>query len=144
MNAPGMDLNASLLDSHYTEWRLLSEQPCNVLLEGTVGATDAVLRLLHPHIGKPIAQHDPPAVFDLPSGEARALVLRDAPALSRDDQRRLLAWMDGKGSRTQVIATASRPLFPLVAAGLFENALYYRLNILLMRVGAPFQPGVAE
>jgi hypothetical protein len=132
--APATD--APPLDGDHTEWRLLSERPCNVLLEGAVPATDAVLRLWHAHICEPIAWHQPPAPLDLPSSEAGALILRDATALNRDEQRRLLAWMDGMGSRTQVITTASCPLFALVAAGLFDAALYYRLNVLLLRVAS--------
>ncbi|SRR5689334_18423079 len=135
-SAPRADVDASLMDGYHIEWRILREQANNVLLEGTVADTDAVLRLLQPHMCEPVAHHGPPATLDLPSGEIRALVLRDAGALSRNDQRRLLAWMDGKGSRTRVITTASRPLFPLVAAGLFDDALYYRLNVLLLRVSA--------
>jgi sigma-54-interacting transcriptional regulator len=133
---------ASLVDTYHAEWRLLSEHPFNVLLEGTVTATDAALRRLRRHIREPIVWQQPPAPLDLPSDEAHALILRDAAALSRDEQRRLLEWMGGTGSRTQVISTATRPLFALVAAGLFDAALYYRLNVLLLRVTAPFQPGL--
>src|SRR5581483_6706282 len=138
---PATDEDASLLDGYHAEWRILREQPHNVLFEGTVADTDAVLRLLQPHVREPIARHGLPDTLDLPGGDTRALVLRDAPALSRHDQRRLLAWMDGRGSHTQVITTASRPLFALVAAGLFEPVLYYRLNVLLLRVSAPWRPG---
>ena len=136
--------DASVLDGHHTEWQLLRERSCNVLLEGTVTATDAVLRLLKPHIREPIVWHRPTATLDLPSGETRALILTEAAALSRNEQKRLLAWMGDAGSRTQVITTASCPLFPLVAAGVFDAALYYRLNVLLLRVTAPFQPGLLD
>jgi hypothetical protein len=135
--APATD--ARILEGHHIEWQLLRERPCNLLLEGTVTATDAVLRLLQPNIGEPIARHQPPATLDLASGATRALILSDAAALSGDEQRRLLAWMGDAGSRAQIITTASRPLFPLVEAGLFDAALYYRLNVLLLRVTSPFQ-----
>jgi hypothetical protein len=125
---------ASLLNGYRTEWRSLSQRPCNVLIEGTVGATDALLRLLQPHIREPIAWHRPGTPLDLPSAETRALILRDAVALSRDEQRRLLAWMGDTGSRTQIISTTARPLFALVGGGLFDAALYYRLNVMLLRV----------
>jgi Sigma-54 interaction domain len=142
--APPVDVDASVLDGYDTEWRILSEQPCNVLVEGTVADTDVVLRLLRPHIREPIVRHGPPAALDLPVGETRALVLTHAAALSRNDQRRLLAWMDGQGSRAQIITTASRPLFALVVAGRFDAALYYRLNIVLLRVGAHRAPRLAS
>lgn len=142
--APSVDMDASLLDGFHTECRLLTVQPCNVLLEGSVADTDVVMRLLEPYMREPIVRHGPPAALDLPSDETRALVLRDATALSGNDQRRLLAWMDGNGSRAQIITTASRPLFPLVAAGLFDDALYYRLNVILLRVSAPFRPRLLD
>jgi hypothetical protein len=134
--------DVSLLDRYHTEWRILSEQPYNVLLEGAVTATDAVLGLLQPHIRGPIVWHRPRSPLDLPNGETRALILRDAAALSTADQRRLLAWMGATGSRTQIISTTARPLFALVTAGLFDAALYYRLNLMLLRVGAQYRSGL--
>ena len=139
--APATD--ASLLDGYDTEWRLLSEQPYNVLLEGPVTATDAVLRLLRPHIREPIVWHRPPATLELPSGETRTFILRDAAALNRAEQRRLLAWMRDMGSQTQVVTTAWCPLFALVATGRFDAALYYRLNVLLLRLTPPVQARIA-
>jgi Sigma-54 interaction domain len=130
--------DVSLLDSYETEWRIVCEHSCNVLLEGAVTATDAVLRLLQPHIRAPIVWHWPHAPLDLPSGQTGALILRDAGSLSRDDQRRLFEWLNDTGSRTQVISTTARPLFALVAGGLFDTALHYRLNVLLLSVGTPY------
>src|SRR4030095_432743 len=103
MTAPATD--ASVLEGHHTEWQLLRERPCNVLLEGAVTATDAVLRLLLTHPPEPIVGHRPPATLNLPTGETGALILRDAAALSEDEQRRLLAWMGDAGSRAQIITT---------------------------------------
>jgi Sigma-54 interaction domain len=133
--------DVSALDSYRTEWRSLSEHPYNVLLEGAATATDAALHLLQPHLRQPIVWQRPHAPLDLSGVEARALVLRDAAALSGDDQRRLLAWIDHTGSRTQIISTTERPLFALVAEGLFDAALYYRLNVMLLRVGSPNRLG---
>ena len=136
--------DTSLLDGYHKEWRFLSEQSCNVLIEGTVTATEAVLHLLRPHIHEPIGWHRPAARLDLPSGEVRTFIVRDAAALSPDEQRRLLAWMDEAGSHTQVITTASRALFALVAVGRFDAALYYRLNVLLVRVSPPISALIAK
>lgn len=134
--APALDV--CMLDGAHAEWRILSEHPCNVLLEGAVTATDTVLRLIQPHLREPIVSHWPGSPLDLPRGEARALILRDVAALDRDEQRRLLAWMDETGVRTQVITTAACAVFARVAAGLFDASLYYRLNVLLLRVTLPF------
>ena len=75
------------------------------------------------------------ARLEFPSSETRSLILRDAAALNRDAQRRLLAWIGDAGLGTQIISTTERPLFPLVAKGLFDATLYYRLNVVLLRVG---------
>jgi sigma-54-interacting transcriptional regulator len=138
--APAADV--STLDESHTEWRILIERPCNVLIDGTVSATDAVLRRLQAHIAAPIVRHRPPAALELPNRETRTLILTDAAALSKDEQRRLLAWMRDTGSRTQIITTASCPLFALVEDGRFEAPLYYRLNVLLLRVTSSLQHGL--
>ena len=134
-DATGVDV--VLLDSYETEWRALSEYPCNLLLEGAVTATDAVLRLLQPSLGEPIQWHRPHTPLDLSDGRTRTLILADAAALNGDDQRRLLAWSRDTGSDVQIISMTTRSLFALVAAGFFDAALYYRLNVMLLRVGAP-------
>jgi sigma-54-interacting transcriptional regulator len=127
--------DVSRLDTHEAESHILREHPHNVLIEGTAAATDALLRLLQAHVGRPIMWHRPDAPLDLPSGDTRALILRDAATLSVDDQQRLLTWIDGAGSQTQIISMSERPLFVRVADGLFDAALYYRLNVMLLRVG---------
>ncbi len=133
--------DSGLLESHHAEWRFLSERRCNVLLEGTVDAIDAVLHLLQPRIDQPIAWHQPPAALQLPGGEAGTLILRDTAALNRDEQRTLLAWMN-EGGGTQVVATSACTLFTLVEAGLFDAALYYRLNVVLLRIDASTHGGM--
>ena len=57
-------------------------------------------------------------------------VLQDVASLRRDDQARLFAWLDGE--HRHVISTTMHPLFPLIAAGVFDEALYYRLNVVRM------------
>jgi len=118
------------------EWQLLSAQPCNVLLEGPFTVTDGVLRLLQPHLRGPIAWHRSPALLDLPNVEPGALILTDVATLGRDEQRRLLTWLGEAGSHTRIISTSVRPLFETVATGSFDAALYYRLNVLLLRLTA--------
>jgi len=127
--------DVSLLETCYAEMQILREHSPNVLIEGPAVAADPVLRRLQAHVGELIVWHQPHAPLDLPSGETRALILRDAAALTVDDQRRLCTWIDGAGSRTQIISMAERPLFARVASGLFDAALYYRLNVVLLRVG---------
>ena len=119
---------------------LLADHTCNVVLEGPATAVDVVLRLLQSRRREPIGWHHLDASFKPGGGQARTLVLRDASALDADAQRRLHAWIGEAGRGTQIIATTERPLFPLVAAGLFDAGLYYRLNLLLLRIGPDSTP----
>jgi hypothetical protein len=141
--APARDISpADTVDTEY----LLGEHRCNALLEGTATATDAALALWQPHIREPIVRHESPTPLDLPSGETGTLILSNVATLSRDEQRRLFVWMRATGSRTQIISTSARPLFALVEDGLFDAALYYRLNVLLLRPapGGLSDPGLAR
>jgi len=73
--------DVSWLESFQTEWRSLRACRHNVLLEGSLAATNAVLRLLQPHIGG------------------------------------LLAWLGGRGSRTQIAhAGATSPSIAALVA----------------------------
>jgi hypothetical protein len=129
--ASGADV--PLLNSH--DLQLLSDHTCNVVLEGPVTAIEVVLNLLQSHLRAPIVSHQSHAPLEFPSSDTRTLILRDAAALNGDAQRRLLARIDDAGAGTQIISTTERPLFPLVAKGLFDARLYYRLNVMLLRVG---------
>lgn len=64
----------------------------------------------------------PPAAAGVPTA-----TIRDVEALTRDEQRALLNWLE-TAAGTQVISTTSVPLLPLVEAHAFNDALYYRLN----------------
>jgi DNA-binding NtrC family response regulator len=62
-------------------------------------------------------------------------VLQDVAALDRKAQAELLRWIDGVHDRKQLVATTLRPLFAPVRRGLFDEALYYRLNVMRLHVG---------
>jgi len=128
------------LEPFHVEGRILRASRPNVLIEGPAAATHAVVRLLQPHIGGPIAWRRARSRLDLPSGETNGLILRDLADLGADDQTGLLQWLGGAGSCTQIVATTERPLFPLVARGLFDEMLYYRLNVMLLRVESRTAP----
>lgn len=130
------ETDGTLMDPYMPEWRVLRAHRHNVLLEGPASATNAVLRLLQPHMREPIGWGRPDRALTLPSGEAGALILRNVTALNADDQKRLLEWTVRAGSRTQIVSTTDRPLFALVTRGLFDEALYYRLNLMLLQVGS--------
>jgi len=82
-----------------------------------------------------VVWHKPYAALKLPDRTTNTFILRSAASLSASDQQRLLDWLGGTGRRTQIISTAESPLFTLVEGGLFDATLYYRLNVMLLRVG---------
>lgn len=103
-----------------------------MLIEGPIAETHAMLRSLQPHMDTPILWKRPYARLELSGGLVGGLILEDVSTLSREEQVRLVAHFDA-GIRTQVVSTSQHPLYPLVAHGLFDATLYYRLNVVLLR-----------
>ena len=132
MNAT-TEFDVSLLDPYRAEWTSLRAHRHNLLIEGPLTATHAALLLLKPHIGAPIEWKRPQGRFELPSREGGALILEDVETLTAEDQKELLARLDRAKSHPQIISTTEHSLFALVARGLFDPALYYRLNVVLLR-----------
>jgi hypothetical protein len=112
------------------EWR--SPQH-NVLLEGPEASTDAVLRLLAPHLQGPVMWKARGAPFNVPTSDVGALILQDVDGLSTTEQSRLLTWIDARPD-AQIVSTTAYRLFALVARSCFDAALYYRLNVILLNV----------
>ena len=116
------------------EWRQAWEGHHNMLLEGPEDSTHGVLLLLESYLRKPVVWKRSRAPFELPAGEFGALVLQNVAALNREGQTALLRWLDDPADRKQVVSTTVHPLFPLVVHGLFDETLYYRLNVVLLHV----------
>ena len=116
------------------EWSSICASRHNVLLEGPLACTEAVLHLLKPYLDKPLMLNRSGAPLELRSSKGGALVMRDIGSFSGAEQDRILAWLDDPTSRAQVVCTTAEPLFPLVERGLFDATLYYRLNILLLQL----------
>ena len=102
----------------------------NLLLVGTEPHVVKLVSLLVPDANPSVMIRRQDGQLLLPPVTARpsTVVVRDVDALTVDEQRTLLAWLDSGESRTQVVSTASAPVLPLVEAGAFNDALYYRLN----------------
>jgi hypothetical protein len=116
----------------------------NVLVEGPAAVVDEVLLMLRPHLREPLVRDLAHAPLDLPDHATKPIILRNVSALTGDDQGRLMAWLQGAGLGAQVVSTTERPLFARVAQGLFDEALYYRLNVLLLRIGDTKPPRSAR
>ena len=106
----------------------------NLLMEGPAHATHAALAHLLPELDTPVARKRAGTTLEFPGSEYGALVLENVTALDAEEQTLLHGWLNGRGRDMQLVCTAAHSLFPLVAKGLFDEALYYRLNTVLWRV----------
>jgi hypothetical protein len=119
----------------YADWRIVCASHHNVLLEGPEAATAGVLLLLKRHLRQPVLRTRHGAPLELPTAAVGTLILEEVAALSAKEQTRLLQWLDDDAhERPRIVSTTARPLFPLLALGLFDAALYYRLNVMLLQV----------
>ena len=126
------------------EWRSLCTERPNLLLEGSEESTEGVLLFLAPYLRKPVLWKPSRGPFVHPTGECGALVLQNVAALGREEQSDLFRWLDDSNGQTQVVSTTAQPLFPSVARGLFDEALYYRLNVVLLCVDSSSADALAE
>lgn len=120
------------------DFALLRAAHVNLLLVGPDEVTRDIVDVLSPGFRLPtIVEHPGNPLALAPMAQAQTIVLHDVGAFGLHDQSRLLEWLDGAGGITQVISTTARPILPLVNAGAFLGALYYRLNSLYFDVTAP-------
>lgn len=106
------------------DWSIVRQERPHALLIGSPVAADAVLSRVFPDVRWSLALWSP---TDAPDRHGQITLVRDAQDLTDTQQQQLLAWME-QYPAIQVISVASRPLYPLVAAGSFRATLYYRLN----------------
>ena len=115
------------------ELTILEKARVNLLLIGLRRKTSLVLRRIEPSLTPPVmlvrAGH-----LVLPERAAGTLVIHDVDLLTHQEQNALNGWVVSHPEQ-QVIATASGPLFPLVARNRFSDVLFYRLNTLTVIVG---------
>ena len=126
------DLRPEVLST--PDWLSVCVHQHSTIFEGPEEATESMLMLLQPYLRTPTLWRRAPLPLEFPTGECGALVLRNVSALDRDHQAALLRWLEA--GPKQVITTTTRPLFPLIASGLFDEALYYRLNVMRLNIDA--------
>jgi hypothetical protein len=114
------------------EWRILTTAHPNVLVVGTAAAIEDSVAALMPFLARPVCDWTG-ETRRRSSREVKTLLIREPGALAPDEQRAVCAWLDEQAlsAKTQVVSTTTVPLFPLVEAGLFIEALYYKLNTLM-------------
>ena len=121
------------------EWRLAREAHkdlqvagmprTNLLLVGSQGAVRIVMEMLWLELREPILTWRPGQPLDLPTpGRASTLVLHDVNELTKDNQQRVIDWLDEIGSCIRVVSTTRTSLWPRLKSGEFDETLYYRLN----------------
>jgi hypothetical protein len=122
-------------ESDTTDFEALHEvclHRVNLLLLGASPRLDALLTRITTLAETPIPLCTLPGPLALP--DAHTVVVRDVAALTADQQRTLLDWMNARRSRVQIISATTEGLFARVTAGLFNEQLYYRLNTVTVQV----------
>ncbi len=126
------------------DWAKLAAARYNVLIEGPRLAIESAVVMVEKGLTGLIVKKRSEDPLDLDrclrhNAGCCTLILEDIIRLTVDEQTRLQQSLD-YSPRMRVIATASSAVFQLVERGLFDEALYYRLNVMLVRVGAVEQP----
>jgi len=112
-------------DDAALDWHILRNACANVLVTGPAKAVEQSLAALTPYLEPPVCYWTPEVALPSPR-DTKTLVIRDLAALSNEEQRRLASWLEQAAVR--VVSTTTVPLFRCVAAGVFLDVLYYRLN----------------
>lgn len=108
----------------------------NVLIGGRHEATAAALDALRDVFRPIVVRWAVGAALPLPGDDARTMILHDVDGLSRDEQQQLLRWLHEDFGRVQVVATTTRPLWPMVESGSFDSSLYYALNVVYLKLSS--------
>src|SRR5262249_8832736 len=111
------------------DWRLARLSRLNLLLIHGARPIENLLGLIAQDMPKPIAVWKPGERLVLPTlGYSGTMILRDVGDLTREEQQRLLKWLERASGHTQVVSTTQSALLPIVQAGRFDDTLYYRIN----------------
>jgi hypothetical protein len=114
------------------DWHIARTNHFHILVTGAADAVERSLEVLMPHLAPPVCCWTPDALLPTPR-DVRTVVIRNVDALSAERQRDLLSWLEEAAvAPTRVVSTTTVPLFQRVAAGLFLDALYYRLNTVML------------
>jgi hypothetical protein len=108
-------------------WRALVATQADALIIGDRYALTQVLNHAWLTLRKPVFWADSRRLCWLPEACESTLILEHAHELKLSDQGRLLDWLSAGPQSPRLIATASRPLSPLVEAGAFSRRLYDRI-----------------
>ena len=115
-------------------WDFVTNSRMNTLLIGPRHVTGRLVRSMRSRLAHPIVRVLPHRPLVLPQADqVGTIILEDVGRLDLAAQMHLLEWLDDAVPRSQIISTSTIPLLPMVATGIFDRALYYRLNLVYVR-----------
>jgi hypothetical protein len=114
------------------DWRAHLRTGSNVLVTGPRDALSSFMQSARSEMVEPIVSVAGSAPLPV---DARTIILTDVDTLSVAEQRRLTEWMnEPRNWRAQIISSTSDNLFSLVEARRFDGDLFYRLNIVHLKI----------
>jgi DNA-binding NtrC family response regulator len=128
--------SVGMSDASLLEQLLAREQRPNVLVECTPTAVGAVSSVLLRACREPHRRYQLPCAFDVPATPQGTLLLENVEALTPPQQQALHEWMTTGCLGVQVVSITAAPLAGSVARGEFLEALFYRLNVVLLDADA--------
>ncbi len=111
------------------EGRALAANHPNVVVRGTPEEAQQILDALRPLFRPPVREWRRGATPP-PAADGGTFIIREMEQLSLHEQRNLLAWLNERLSRVQMVGVTQSALFPMSDGAGFLDALYYRLNTL--------------
>jgi hypothetical protein len=122
------------LDVSPQDWFVIVSSRPNVLVEGPEQSTELLIQALATAVRETMYDWNQP----WPKDGRATVIVRAVDALSDEEQRQVLDLLNDSGNGfppRQVVTTCTRPLFPLVHQGLCREDLYYRLNVVHLKIG---------
>ena len=117
----------------------------NALLIGSSARVAEVTEALIPQLRSPIVQCDGTVSYALRTLERGTLFMANVERLPLERQQRLMDFLVDRRGSVQCIATSNTDLFSRMRSGEFLEALYYRLNSVLIRLSdVPADQGIHE
>ena len=117
----------------HEDLQLVRTSRANLLIIGADDAVRPIIEFLAPDLRQPIVTWLKGEPFQLPPpSRCGTMILQEIGDLAKEDQKLLITWLERSAGGTQVISTASGPLVDMIDSGSFNDALYYRLNTVLL------------